>query len=203
MNHERRPDLSRYIAARVRELDGLSPARRASLTLIAARLRADGAPRDVVFGCTHNSRRSVFSQVWATIAAGHVGAAGRTFHSGGSEPRGVAAETAAALERAGIDIAGDGDGSYVASFGAQRLRLWSKRFDDATMPERFGLVVNCGSLDESCPHVPAASFRLSLLYADPRRADGGAEAAATYDATCAEIARDQLWLARALAAPAI
>jgi arsenate reductase len=182
--------------ARSAELGEVSPARRASLSLIArriARQMEDHGRGAIVFGCTHNSRRSILSEVWATVAAQSAGVEGVTVGSAGSEPRGVAEPVAAALRRFGFGAPGR-DGRLEVGTLDGALTLRSKGLDDPSLPASFGLIVNCGSLDESCPHVPRAEFRLSLLYADPRHADGTPGEDEAYDATCVAVGRDQLLL---------
>ena len=62
---------------------------------IAKSIKADGTA-DVMFICTHNSRRSHFGQIWAAAAAHHLGIQGVRTYSAGTEatafnPRAIAA----------------------------------------------------------------------------------------------------------------
>jgi hypothetical protein len=162
--------------------DSIAPPRRANLNVLAGvlvrELRANGRA-DVVFVCTHNSRRSIFSQAWLAAAAAHFGLPLAAF-SGGSQATRVAPAAIRALESLGFDVAlvGGADAQnprydlrYLTS-GAP-LHLWSKRYGERPNPESgFIAVVNCSQADEGCPQIEGARSRLAVLYADPKIADG-------------------------------
>ena len=66
---------------------------------IVKSLKQDGTA-DLMFICTHNSRRSHFGQIWAAAAAHHLQIAGVTTYSAGTEaaafnPRAIAANLSA------------------------------------------------------------------------------------------------------------
>ncbi|MBX3463603.1 MAG: protein-tyrosine-phosphatase [Planctomycetes bacterium] len=192
--------LADYVATRLREAAAIGPARRQQLDDLAAdladRLRQRGRV-DLVFVCTHNSRRSQFAQVWAWTAARHFGLGGVGSWSGGTEVTAFAPEAIAALERAGFACRTEADGANpvrcLQGLGGAELRCWSKRFTDRANPRSdFVAVMTCSSADAACPAVAGAARRVPLVYEDPKVADGTPQAAATYDARCAEIARDLL-----------
>ena len=68
------PALETYVAARVAEFDQIPDDRKQELARIAQYVRSQsqaGRPARLTFICTHNSRRSHLSQVWAQTAAAH------------------------------------------------------------------------------------------------------------------------------------
>ena len=82
------PALRRYVEALLPELDGVSPERRQALDPIARFVieqREAGEPARLIFICTHNSRRSHMSQLWAATAAAWYGVDAVETFSGGTE----------------------------------------------------------------------------------------------------------------------
>ena len=82
------PALTDYVEARLAEAGEIAAARRNELEELAAdlaeRLTAS-PPVRLTFICTHNSRRSHLSQVWAQTAARWHGVSGIETFSGGTE----------------------------------------------------------------------------------------------------------------------
>lgn len=196
------PRVQAYVEARVAELDTIPAARRALLeTLagwIAARIDAR-PPAELVFVCTHNSRRSHLAQIWAQVAAVRYAVDGVTTYSGGTEATAFNPRASAALARAGLDIevieAGDNP-VYRVRFASEApaTRAFSKVYSDPPNPTSgFCAVMTCSDADEACPLVFGADERIALTYVDPKVSDGTDRETATYDARCAEIARQMLY----------
>ena len=59
---------------------------------------------ELIFICTHNSRRSQFGQVWAHIASLHYRMLNIRSYSGGTESTAIPPGTRTAFERAGLVI---------------------------------------------------------------------------------------------------
>jgi protein-tyrosine-phosphatase len=192
------PEFSQYVTKQRRQLGRIAGVHATSIAVVAQHIVRNLEARGqltLVFGCTHNSRRSILSEVWAHVALAGVHPRLRAL-SAGSDPQGVAPGTLGALARAGFTISADEQRGWVATAGDLRLALRSKRFADLELSDvGFGLVVNCSVLDESCPTVPGSFFRTPLIFDDPRAADGTLSADAAYDRCCAEIARTQFALA--------
>ncbi|MEP1034424.1 protein-tyrosine-phosphatase [Ekhidna sp.] len=146
------------------------------------------------FICTHNSRRSHLSQVWAQVLASHVGIEISTF-SGGTEATAFHPNAVAALRRAGFEIqAGEGKNpKYKVSFSEDQKPMicFSKTFGDSVNPkENFAAIMTCSEADSGCPIVPGAEARIQLFYEDPKVSDGTPEESKTYDGRCAQIATE-------------
>ena len=162
---------------------------------------AAGEPADVVWVCTHNSRRSHMAQLWAQAAAVHHGLALRSW-SGGTEATAFHPSAIAAMVADGFVIAdsgareGEGNPVYEASLGPNVpvVRVWSKVFTDAPNPQSgFLAVMVCSSADEACPFVLGADQRVSLPFDDPKAADGTPEAPAVYQAASRQIGQAVAW----------
>ena len=72
MNHTLLSPLQVYAASLVREFDQISPERKTLLKQLTGYIQSQldaGKPILLTFICTHNSRRSHLSQLWAQTAA--------------------------------------------------------------------------------------------------------------------------------------
>jgi len=166
---------------------------------------ADGAKVQLIFVCTHNSRRSQFAQVWAQTAAAHFGFdPGRIeCFSGGTEVTACNPRTVASLGRAGFAIekvaaevgGSDNNPVYHVSFAADRSPIVcsSKVYDTAGNPTSgFIAVMCCDHADENCPVVRGSLARIAMFYDDPKVSDDTPAEAATYDHRNRQIARE-IW----------
>lgn len=157
-------------------------------------------PVRLIFICTHNSRRSHFGQVWAQIAAHRYGIGPVDCFSGGTETTACNPRTVAALERAGLEaqaITGGANPVYLLRYadGVNPVAAFSKVFDQAPNPQTgFAAVMTCAQAEANCPYVPGAEKRFSVMYDDPKAADGLPEEAAVYDARCRQIAAEMCYV---------
>ncbi len=195
------PDLQRYVNERVLPaMASIPDDRKESLGLLAAFVKerkAAGTTADLTFICTHNSRRSHLSQLWAATAAWQFGHDHVRTYSGGTEATAFNPRAVAAVERAGFHVVKpEGmNPMYEVSFATDHAaeRCWSKKYDDAANPQKdFCAVMTCSEADKNCPIVFGALDRISLPYFDPKVADGTQEEAARYDERCLQIAAE-MW----------
>jgi arsenate reductase len=150
------------------------------------------------FICTHNSRRSQLSQVWAKVAAVYHGIRVKTF-SGGTEATAFNERAVESLRRAGfaVSAAGTGNPVYTVVFAddCQPLRCFSKRFDDAAnQAARFAAIMTCSDADQNCPFIPGAEKRIPVRYEDPKVFDNTPEEAAKYDERSKQIATEMFYV---------
>jgi arsenate reductase len=195
--------LARYIESLPSEFAEIPDARKQLLDRIAAFVTAEqsaGRPAKLVFVCTHNSRRSHISQIWATTAAAWYGLEGVEAYSGGTEATAFDPRAVAALQRAGfaLDIPDTADNPrYRLGYAPERptIEAFSKVFSDPSNPQAdFAAIMNCSEADDACPFVPGATLRISLAYDDPKQADGTPEEQTRYDARCRQIAREMFYV---------
>jgi arsenate reductase len=196
------PDLAAYLDAREAEFDEISAERRKVLDELASyvRRKAESAdPAELIFVCTHNSRRSHMSQIWAAAAAAREGVRIWTY-SGGTESTAFNPRAVASIQRAGVRIEKTTDANnpvYHAriSDDLPAMTCFSKPYDNDPNPKKeFGAVMVCTDADEACPFVPGAEFRLAVPFVDPKVSDGTPAEAVTYDERCAQIAREMLYV---------
>lgn len=197
------PELDAYIAATVQEFDAIPADRKRQLKKIAlyveTQLSAE-LPANLTFICTHNSRRSHMSQLWAETAAQYYGVPDVATFSGGTEATAFNPRAVAALERAGFQIDKGPEASnpmYTVRNGADTppMVAFSKKYtDDANPQANFCAVMTCSEADKNCPTVEGASFRVAIPYEDPKAFDGMAEETAAYDERARQIGREMFWL---------
>ena len=159
--------------------------------------KAAGATADLTFSCTHHSRRSHLSQLWAATAAWSFGQDHVRTYSGGTEATAFNPRAVAAVERAGfLVVRPEGKNPVVeVSFTKDHAaeRCWSKKYDDPANPQKdFCAVMTCSEADRNCPIVFGALDRISLPYNDPKEADNTPEEAVRYDERFLQIAAE-LW----------
>lgn len=195
-------ELEQYVQ-RVSSGVGLLPAaRKTALEAVASFVsaaRRHGRVAELVFVCTHNSRRSQMAELWATVAAAHFGIDRVRAYSGGTEVTEFNPRAVAAVERAGFVVLNPGGENphYQVSFGdpSDRTVCFSKKYDDPSNPkEGFAAVMTCSDADQACPVVSGAALRTTIRYEDPKAADGTPGEASVYDERCEQIATEMLYL---------
>jgi arsenate reductase len=154
----------------------------------------------IIFICTHNSRRSQMSQLWAQLAVAYFHLEGIICYSGGTMVTNFHPMAVSAMEQAGFRIWVQIPGSnpvYRADFPGARgdIRLFSKKYTDPPNPARgFISVMNCSEADEACPVVHGAVSRHALPYEDPKVHDGTGREREGYSGTSLRIAGEMLFL---------
>lgn len=197
------PALRPYVKKVAGEVGMVSPERRVVLDAIATNIvgRLDsGKTVEMTFICSHNSRRSHMSQIWAQTAAYYYGLNGITTFSGGTEATACNCRTVAAMRRVGFDIQDltKGDNPvYSVRYASDRppIRAYSKLYNVAPNPKQdFFALMTCSVADKSCPIVEGAIARYAIHYADPRLCDDLPTETAAYNERCQEIAREMFYI---------
>jgi arsenate reductase len=197
------PALRPYVNEVAHELAFVTSERRAVLDEIAATIAArlnSGNEAQLTFICTHNSRRSHMSQIWAQTAACYYGLDKISSYSGGTEATACNCRTVAAMRRVGFDIqdATTGDNPiYVVRYAENRapIRAFSKLYNAPPNPSRdFIALMTCSVADKSCPVVDGAIARYAIHYADPRLCDDTPTETTAYNERCREIAREMFYI---------
>ncbi|MCF8256259.1 MAG: protein-tyrosine-phosphatase [Flavobacteriales bacterium] len=180
----------------------IPPQRVEKLNALAALAKRELETKGVLrmnFICTHNSRRSHISQLWAWAAAQHFGVLPFESFSGGVEVTSFNPRAVEAMRRAGF-IIGEATGHnphYPVKLDTHvpPRACYSKTFDDPANPSSdFIAVMVCTDAEQNCPFVAGASHRFSLSFEDPKASDGSPDEVEVYDASVAEIGREMLFL---------
>jgi arsenate reductase len=197
------PDLEAFVQQRRAEVDLISPDRKDELKQLAGYIRDEAqkpSPVQLVFICTHNSRRSHLAQIWAKVAADLAGLDRVRTFSGGTEATAMNPRIVASLRRAGFQVNVETESETNPTFAvgyadqAEPLLCFSKVFtDSANPPNQFAAVMTCSSADQACPFVAGCDLRLPIRYEDPKVADGTPEEADVYDQRSRQVAREMLY----------
>lgn len=130
------------------------------------------------FICTHNSRRSHLSQIWAQTMAFHFGIKNVFCYSGGTEATAMFPKVAETLVHQGFDIQKLSETEnpvYAVKFDNNQhpIICFSKAyFDDFNPKSGFGAIMTCNNADQGCPMVLGAEARFPIKYDDPKAFDG-------------------------------
>lgn len=151
------------------------------------------------FICTHNSRRSQFSQLWAQVAANYFNIPVNSY-SGGVEVTAFNHRAVASIIRFGFEVETDNkvdNPIYKVKWDSSSipLSLFSKLFDDISNPtSNFAAIMTCSHADENCPFIPGAEARIPIRYEDPKAFDNTALEAKMYDERSIEIATELFYV---------
>lgn len=130
------------------------------------------------FICTHNSRRSHLSQIWAQTMAFHFGIKNVFCYSGGTEATAMFPKVSETLTNQGFQIqklSEETNPVYAVKFDENQhpIICFSKTyFDDFNPKSKFGAILTCNNADEGCPMVFGAEARFPIKYEDPKAFDG-------------------------------
>ena len=155
---------------------------------------------NLVFICTHNSRRSHMAQIWSCAAAYYYDIQNINTFSGGTLKTAFHPMAVKALQKAGFKIKKLDDKSnpkYRVKIDKKGhpLICYSKRYNHKKNPQKdFVAVMTCSDADESCPVIPGAEYRTTIKYDDPKKFDGKPEAEEMYLERSEQIGREMLYV---------
>jgi len=195
--------LDPYVSQIAKDLDKLSIHRQVILSEIAetisTRLRS-GEDANLTFICTHNSRRSHMSQIWAQTAAYYYDLDRVYAFSGGTETTACNCRTIAASRRVGFSIVSTTEGEnpvYLVQYSDDRppIQAYSKLYNGDDNPDQgFIALMTCSQADKKCLVVEGAIARYAIHYVDPKLCDDTPEEGPAYDAWCLEIAGEMFYI---------
>ncbi|CAD7811092.1 Protein ArsC [Chryseobacterium aquaeductus] len=153
---------------------------------------------NLVYVCTHNSRRSHLGQVWSKVAADFYGFNINTF-SAGTEATAFNQNAINALIFAGFEVIKldeIANPKYEVIFDEGKSNpCFSKTIDDQSLPkENFVAVMTCGDADENCPFIPGCDLRIGTTYFDPKSFDNSVLQDEKYTERSNQIAMECLYV---------
>jgi protein-tyrosine phosphatase/arsenate reductase len=170
------------------------------ITQYIAKKRVMGSPINLVYICTHNSRRSHFGQVWAHVAASYYGIKNVNTYSGGTEATAFNINAINSLKRVGfnvkpINIEKNTTYHVFHDDNESPSVCFSKTYDDAKNPQKeFAAIMTCSDAEENCPFIPGVELRIGTTYDDPKAFDNTPEQDVKYDERCKQIALETLYV---------
>ncbi|MDY7396836.1 protein-tyrosine-phosphatase [Aureibaculum sp. 2210JD6-5] len=152
------------------------------------------------FICTHNSRRSHLSQIWAQTAASYYNIDNVFCYSGGTEATALFPKVAETLRNTGFKIKTLSEGQnpvYAIKYSENEHPVigFSKTFDDAFNPASgYAAIMTCSHADENCPFIAGAEKRIPVTYEDPKKFDGTSEQSVKYNERSMQIANELFYV---------
>ncbi|WP_269684874.1 low molecular weight phosphatase family protein [Flavobacterium lacustre] len=150
--------------------------------------------------CTHNSRRSHLSQVWAQTAAAYYGIKNVFCYSGGTEATALFPMAAQTLVKSGFKIKTISEGKnpvYSIKYAANEHPVigFSKTYDDDFNPQSaFAAILTCSQADGGCPFIPGAEKRIPITFEDPKAFDNTPQQAEKYEERSLQIATELFYV---------
>jgi arsenate reductase len=137
----------------------------------------NGEEINLIFICTHNSRRSTMSQIWAQTAAEYFGIPNVKCYSGGTEATAFNPRAVKAVREFGFEVEQLDETEnpiYLVNFSkdSDPIKCFSKVYSDKFNPQsNFVAIMTCSDADENCPIVFGAEERFPIRYNDPKEFD--------------------------------
>uniref|UniRef100_UPI004049CC6B protein-tyrosine-phosphatase n=1 Tax=Fulvivirga sp. TaxID=1931237 RepID=UPI004049CC6B len=150
------------------------------------------------FICTHNSRRSQFSQIWAQTAGDYFNIPVNCY-SGGVEVTAFNERAVESIKRSGFKVSSKGTDNptyfILNSDEGKPIGTFSKLFNDpVNRADQFAAVMTCSHADENCPFIPGTEKRIPVRYEDPKAFDNMPEEAEKYDERSMQIASEMFYV---------
>ena len=148
------------------------------------------------FICTHNSRRSHLSQVWAQAIAEYFKLNNVICYSGGTEATALFPMVAETLKKSGFKIAVIAEGTnpiYSIKYADNQHPIigFSKTYDSNFNPvSEFAAIMTCSHADGNCPIITGAEKRIPITFEDPKISDGTPQQVEVYAKRSLQIATE-------------
>ncbi|CAH0295024.1 protein-tyrosine-phosphatase [Chryseobacterium sp. Bi04] len=152
------------------------------------------------FICTHNSRRSHLSQIWAQTMSHHFGIKNVYCYSGGTEATAMFPEVAETLNNQGFQIQKLSETEnpvYAVKYAQNESAIicFSKEYNNEFNPKNeFGAIMTCNNADVGCPIIFEAEARFPIKYDDPKASDNTPEQTQVYTERSSQIATEMLYV---------
>ena len=177
--------------------NSITPERKAILQPLVDFIQSKVTKRQDIrlnFICTHNSRRSHLSQIWAQTMAYYFNINDVFCYSGGTESTALFPMVAQTLQDAGFEvqtISKSDNPIYSIKYANNEHPIigFSKKLDDDFNPKsQFAAIMTCDSANEACPLVPGAESRIPITFEDPKAFDNTPQQAQKYQERSLQIA---------------
>jgi len=152
------------------------------------------------FICTHNSRRSHLSQVWAQVAAYYYNVKNVYCYSGGTEATALfpmAAQTLTSLGFQIVKLSEESNPVYSIKYAENEHPIigFSKTYDNQFNPKsEFAAIMTCNNADVNCPFIPGTDKRIPVKYDDPKAFDNTPQQEEKYEERSNQIASEMLFV---------
>ncbi len=161
-------------------------------------LNNDGIRLNLI--CTHNSRRSHLSQIWAQTAAFYFNISKVFCYSGGTEATAMFPMVAKTLSNQGFQIKAISEGNnpvYAIKYSENEppIICFSKTYDDNFNPQsQFVAILTCSQADGGCPFIAGAEKRIPITFDDPKAFDNTPQQTEKYQERSIQIATEMFYV---------
>lgn len=152
---------------------------------------------ELLFVCTHNSRRSQLAQAWAWVGTQWYNTNGIGVHSAGTEATAFHANAINALKRASLHTEDSNNHQVFLKVDDKTTSaaFFSKTTEHPSIPNNNLIaIMTCSDAEQNCPFIPGADARIPLRYTDPKISDGKPNSNEVYDNTCLLIATEIFYI---------
>lgn len=194
--------IKNYLDELATRFDTIPDERKEILQLISTYIRSkreQDQPINLVYICTHNSRRSHLGQIWAKVASDYYNIQQVNTYSGGTEATAFNINAISALQRVGFNVQKTTDSEnpiyhVYHSDGGEPSVCFSKVYDHPENPSSaFSAIMTCSDAEENCPFIPGVELRVGTTYDDPKAFDNTVFQDDKYDERCRQIALETLY----------
>ncbi|MFN3996179.1 protein-tyrosine-phosphatase [Algoriphagus sp.] len=181
------------------DVESISAERKSALQSLTDFIQVKVDKKEAVllnFICTHNSRRSHLSQVWAQVMAAHFGIPQVFTYSGGTEATAMFPKVGETLKEQGLEIIPLSEGKNPVNAikyaeNAHPIIAFSKTYDHPFNPvSKFVAIMTCSQADEGCPFIAGTEKRIPITYDDPKAFDGTPQQTEKYMERSVQIATE-------------
>ncbi|MGR7812189.1 arsenate-mycothiol transferase ArsC [Lacinutrix undariae] len=152
------------------------------------------------FICTHNSRRSHLTQIWAQTMAAHFNIKNVYCYSGGTEATALYPMVAETLQNSGFKVKAIFEGEnpiYSIKYAKNEHPIISfskKLTNDFNPKSEFAAVMTCSQADGGCPFITGAEIRIPITFEDPKAFDNTSQQAEKYNERSLQIAAELFYV---------
>lgn len=156
------------------------------------------------FVCTHNSRRSHLTQIWAQTMASYYQIENVSCYSSGTEVSAIYPSILETLKVVGFEI----DQLSISTNPIYSIKYdwnqpaiigFSKQLDHPFNPkDQFIAIMTCSQADKDCPLVLGAQLRVKLNFEDPKAFDNTDQEVIKYEERSRQIATEMSYLFKEL-----
>jgi len=152
------------------------------------------------FICTHNSRRSHLSQVWAQTMAYYFNVKNVFCYSSGTETTAVFPKIIDTLQNSGFELTTISEGInpiYNIKYAANEHPIigFSKKLNSEFNPKsEFAAIMTCSQADDGCPFIRGADIRIPINFEDPKIFDNTPQQTEKYKERSLQIATELFYV---------
>ncbi len=154
----------------------------------------NGSFPNILFVCSHNSRRSQFAEIWSNTM-NCIFKKKIKILSAGIFKTAVHYQVINVIRDTGFKIRKKGNNYYLKySNNYKEIKIYSKKIDDINTNSSLIVINTCSDADINCPSVPNTLERFLLSYEDPKISDNTKFEKKKYQETCKKIASEIFYL---------